>query len=475
LVGQWKVDVVKKLPLSPEHNEMNADGIATMLAELDEDGSGEITVELDLKRNLEGKSYGVVMDGFEETFDKPGDKDKFDACFERGSFTHAGTPTDHQANISYSMKPGFQQDPSIAGQCDESGSIRFEVRLKPKVRSDHTPEAIAAVAGRVALKLMVKITFSPIDVKIRVKEKDSNPLENAEVVLRPPDCPGESKKSDAKGEVLFHVAGKALPPQNPYQIRCIYDVFRQGVLFDSDGAEQNTNPNQVQLSNQNKEIDVTVTLTRHTPIAVLYFQISMLPEVPGHAAVIIGSNIYTFEVPFAAHQDVIAFLSGELILDRSKTGASGWKVVPTKDYITGDHNAWRPAIIQELDPRIFNPELALRHIIQSMAIGDQYMGYGGACSHQAEAALRASSNTVFTGVPDIMGFAGFDTPWKLYKFIEAHGKPLQTYYIWPEPYANLNTTIWTLKNRYRSYRKIKDAFDSWGTFRENRDPNIYKW
>ncbi|MBI4904205.1 MAG: hypothetical protein HY820_11250 [Acidobacteria bacterium] len=92
---------------------------------------------------------------------------------------------------------------------------------------------------------------------------------------------------------------------------------------------------------------------------------------PGHTAIVVDDNVYTFEVVVGAW------------FVRAK---SGWRMLKARTYF--DENKSRPVVVQELNPSITKESDILAYIYGSDMKDEDYLS-SGHCSYQASRAVSA--------------------------------------------------------------------------------------
>ncbi len=123
---------------------------------------------------------------------------------------------------------------------------------------------------------------------------------------------------------------------------------------------------------------------------------------PGHTALVVDGNVYTFET-FAAGW--------------TSTGTSGWRILSTGSYLA--ENTGRPVAVQELKTSV-NATSVLNWILQDDKADSDYAS-AGVCSQRAAMALSA-------GVGFKVDPTGFNTPYAVYQFLDSKGVVAKTYY-----------------------------------------------
>jgi hypothetical protein len=131
---------------------------------------------------------------------------------------------------------------------------------------------------------------------------------------------------------------------------------------------------------------------------------------PGHSAVILDDEVFTFERVGGAWR---------------VSDSSGWLKIKTKDYL--QKNTHRPVVIQEFSTAKMNASLVYEYIAMSDLNDEDYLS-SGVCSHLAVAALSA-------GLPKEIDPWGLNTPHAIYVATKNSGYVTSSYYTYP----NLDT------------------------------------
>lgn len=122
---------------------------------------------------------------------------------------------------------------------------------------------------------------------------------------------------------------------------------------------------------------------------------------PGHSALAIANDVYTFEEIAGAYGD-------------------SWLILRVRDYL--QKNEHRPVVVQELNDSV-NRTALMRYLQKSIQRDDDYLG-SGVCSSQVANAIDAGTTKRFNPIH-------VDTPRRVYELAKAAGIVARTYYYWP--------------------------------------------
>lgn len=167
---------------------------------------------------------------------------------------------------------------------------------------------------------------------------------------------------------------------------------------------------------------------------------------PGHSALVVGSDVYSFED--------IGFHVGD-----------SWRILSTREFIL-QKNRTRPAIVQELSSAVqLKPLMAF--LVESIQAGDLW-AVDGFCSDLA--AVAVSRGTLGRYVP-----RGILPPHELFRQLQRAGLVSRSYYYWPDqppalamPGAGVSHSIIAgrLQREFPDLpRAPEDGILSWGKIR----------
>jgi hypothetical protein len=128
-----------------------------------------------------------------------------------------------------------------------------------------------------------------------------------------------------------------------------------------------------------------------------------LPTGPGHSAMIVDREVFTFEDPLAV-------------------SSSGWVEMRVQAYLDLSGNLIRPIIIQELNLSRVNGGEVMEYIQNSIRRDEDY-GPSGVCSQQTAWALAA-------GLPGGFDPAGVNTPRAVHDLVKSKALVSNTYLLW---------------------------------------------
>ncbi|GAA5166066.1 peptidoglycan-binding domain-containing protein [Viridibacterium curvum] len=131
---------------------------------------------------------------------------------------------------------------------------------------------------------------------------------------------------------------------------------------------------------------------------------------PGHTALVVGSDTYSFE-DWAFWQ----------------APSDAWMFFNTRQYLL-QMNRTRPAIVQELTRSVQFKPIAT-YLVESIQAGDQYAA-DGVCSSQVAAALVRGTGPEFRP-------RGIVTPREVYLMLQRSGLVSRSYYYWPDEPSSL--------------------------------------
>jgi hypothetical protein len=166
---------------------------------------------------------------------------------------------------------------------------------------------------------------------------------------------------------------------------------------------------------------------------------------PGHSAVVVDDEIFTFE----------RVAGGWLV-----PNGSGWVRYKSRDYLK--INTWRPLVPMELDRAKTNATAVYDYIMKSDRDDADYGG-SGLCSHLAAKAISAGLGW------DINPW-GLNTPAAVANLVKNSGAVSASYYTFPDAGDGTNLT----DSQKRAMAMLFYAFrDEWSRRRE--PPGILKW
>ena len=151
---------------------------------------------------------------------------------------------------------------------------------------------------------------------------------------------------------------------------------------------------------------------------------------PGHSAVILDDEVFTFERVGGAWK---------------VSDSSGWLKIKTKDYL--QKNTHRPVVIQEFGSGKMNASLVYEYIAMSDLNDEDYVS-SGVCSHLAAGALSA-------GLPKPIDPWGLNTPYAIYVATKNSGYVSSSYYTFP----NLDTWNGLLSEAAEHDARVKLIMD----------------
>jgi hypothetical protein len=162
---------------------------------------------------------------------------------------------------------------------------------------------------------------------------------------------------------------------------------------------------------------------------------------PGHSAIILDDEVFTFE----------RVIGASMVSD-----SSGWLRIKTVDYLK--KNTFRPVVIQELEAGKTNASLIYEYIAMSDMNDEDYLS-SGVCSHAAINALSA-------GLPTAIDPWGVNTPHAIYVAVKNSGYVSSSYYTFP----NLDTRDGLLADAFEQDAKRNLIMDFQPECKQRKEP-----